>query len=267
MRNKSMKFKPCLSLKYIQSLRLARCVALGSLIYQLSVSSLLSAQEQVVTGMSGITVIGECLTNVTQDRGSVSISSVFPAPTTQRAAEGVRQKHDLIKQKIKALNLPDFAAETGNFSINEDCSQRPLEERKCSGFRAYISTSFETSDLSRVGEIIDAASSAGASEVSNLYLFVSQAKLKETRERCLEIAVKNSAQKAQVIANAAGVKVGKILAVNEEVAGRSGPIHPMAFRSGMMEAATLASDSAASQAIESKPVEVRMTISALYDID
>lgn len=239
----------------------------GAFIVLISSSVLSFAQEPDLNSRTGITVLGECLTNVTQDRGSVSVSSIVPAPSTQRAAEGARQKHDIIKQRIKALNLPDFSAETGNFSINEDCTQRPLEERKCSGFRAYISTSFETSDLSRVGEIIDAASSAGASEISNLYLFVSQAKLKETREKCLDIAVKNSAQKAQVIANAAGVKLGKLLSVNEEGGGRSFPIQPKALRSEFMEAATLSSSNASSQMIESKPVEVRMSISAVYGID
>lgn len=262
-----MKIQICTHPKYLQFLRFIGYINLGILVFHLIFPRLLSAQEPGGSGKSGISVIGECLTSVVQDRGSVSISSVFPAPTTQRAAEGVRQKHDLIKQRIRALNLPDFSAETGNFSMNEDCSQRPLEERKCSGFRAYISTSFETSDLSRVGEILDAASAAGASEISNLYLFVSQSKMKETRERCLEIAVKNSAQKAQVIANAAGIKLGKLAAVTEEGGGRSGPIHPMAFRSEMMEAATLSSEKSASQTIESKPVEVRMTISAVYNID
>jgi uncharacterized protein YggE len=230
-------------------------------------SSIAIAQEYQNTHRQGISVLGECLTTVAQDRGSVSVSSIFPAPSTQRAAEGARQKHDLIKQRIRALNLPDFSAETGNFSISEDCTQRPLEERKCSGFRAYISTSFETSDLSRVGEIIDAASAAGASEISNLYLFVSQAKLKETREKCLEVAVKNSAQKAQVIADAAGVKLGKILSVDEEGGGRSGPIHPRALRSEFMEAATLSRGNSTPQLIDSKPLEVNMSVSAVYGIE
>ena len=177
-------------------------------------------------------------------------------------------------QTLRNLNEDQFQIRFFLIRVNQlllnmkkDCTQRPLEERKCSGFRAHISTSFETADLSRVGEIIDAASSAGASEISNLYLSVSQTKLKETRENCLDIAVKNSAQKAQVIANAAGIKVGKLLSVNEEGGGQSYPIHPRALRSEYMEAATLSSGNASSQMIESKPVEVRMSISAVYAIN
>ena len=215
---------------------------------------------------SGISVSGECLKKVVQDRGAVSVASTSVLPTPKDASEKVIAAHEVIKTKVKELGLKDFESETVNYSVNEE---RQYENKKwvSKGFRATITTRFVTSELARVGEVIALASQQGAENVGGLETFVSPARLKEERESCLEVATQDAAAKAAKIAAGAGVKVGEILSINEnEGSGRfmvskfGGPEMMMA------DAAPTAGQRLKAPVIESRAVDLVVSVRARFGV-
>jgi uncharacterized protein YggE len=214
--------------------------------------------------VGGITVSGECLTKVVQDRGRVSLGSTSLAPKPKEASENAIKAHEALKARVKALGLKDFLSETSDYSVFQDCAYTG-GKRSCQGYRARITTTFETSDIPRLGDIVAVASEMGTEEVSALQTFASPELLKRAREACLEIAAKDAAAKAQKLASGAGVKVGRVLALDESV----GDTHPTPFRARAMapEIAAMSDTAAGGPSIDSRPIDLQVQISATYSIE
>jgi uncharacterized protein YggE len=212
----------------------------------------------------GITVVGECLAKVVQDRASVTVASSTVAPNSQEASKKTILAHEALKKEVRQLGLPDFAADTADYSVQQECSYEG-GKRRCEGYRARIATRFETSDLARIGDVIAVSSRLGSEEVSGLETFASPAKLKEVREACLETATRNAGAKAQKIATGAGVSLGKLASVEERTAHDGAPI-PFPRHRQFGEVAMAEAVSAA-PSVESKPIDLEVKVTAHYSID
>ena len=215
---------------------------------------------------SGIFVTGECLRKVIQDRAAVSVSSTLVLATPKEASEKVIAEHEALKGKVKELALKDFESETLNYSVNEE---RQYENKKwvIKGFRATMTTRFETSELARIGEVIAQASQHGAQNVGALETFVSPAKLKAERESCLETATQDAASKAAKIAAGGGVKVGEILSITENEGGSRYSVSKFGGREMMMAgAAADMGESPKAPVVESRPVDLVVNVRARFSV-
>jgi uncharacterized protein len=209
----------------------------------------------------GISVVGECLTKVVQDRGSVTVANSVVAKTPKEASERAVRAHEALRAEVRKLSLKDETAETAGYQVYEECSY-PDGRKSCVGFRARLSTRFETSEIGRLGEIIAVASSGGAEEVSNLHTLVSPALMQRAREECLEVATRNATTKAQKIATGAGVRLGRVVSISEGSSAES-PVMPLP-RAMAMEGAMVKANV---PSIEAKPEDVRVVVSAAYAIE
>jgi|GEM_PF-1953263 len=207
----------------------------------------------------GITVTGECLTKVVQDRGRVSLGSTSLAKNPKDASEQAIKSHEALKRRVKELQLRDFVSNTANYQVFEECSYHE-NKRLCQGYRARITTEFETSEIARLGDIIAVGSSLGSEEISDLQTFASPELLKRSREECLEIATQNAATKAQKLAHGAGVKLGSPVAIQESSSGES--VHPLYTRQRMLAAAESSGPS-----IESRPLDLQVAVTVTYRFD
>ena len=214
--------------------------------------------------LGGITVSGECLTKVVQDRGRVSLGSTSLAPKPKEASEQANKAHEALKARVKALGLKDFLSETADYSVSQECSYSN-SKRICQGYRARITTTFETSEIPRLGDIVAVAAEMGSEEVSSLQTFASPELLKRSREACLEAAAKDAAAKAQRLASGAGIKVGRVLAIDESGAAQR-PI-PLLSRNFAPEMAAMSDSSSAGPSIDSRPIDMQVQISVTYGIE
>lgn len=226
----------------------------------------LSAQvtHQSPDNSSGIVVSGECLTKVVQDRGSVVIGSTTVAKNTKEASEKVIKAHETLKTRIRELMLKDFVVETAQYSVDQECSY-DQGRRRCEGFRARLATRFETSEIARLGDIIGVSSQLGSEEVSELSTFASPQTLKTAREACLEVAMKNAASKAQILAKGAGVILGKLKVVRE-VSAHDG-VRPIPMASRVREAAVMSDMEGAGPSVDARPLDLDVEITAQYGIE
>lgn len=163
---------------------------------------------------SGITATGTCLKKVSQDRASVVLTSNILAGNAGTASKEATKENQKIRDAVLKLNLANATLETTGFNVYED-KQYEKNKYVSKGFRAVIGLSVETSEISRIGEVIATASSLGVKQIDRLSTFVSIEKNKSEYESCLEVAAKNAKDKAIKLAKGVGVKLGKVLRIQE----------------------------------------------------
>lgn len=236
-----------------------RLFTLATLIGFLSHSVALASAD---TQPNGITVTGECLKKVTRDRGAVTVTSSIVAPSPREASQKAIQSHEKMKSSITALKLAGLVPATAGYSVSQECSYGNAGKR-CSGYRATLSTRYETPTLRDLESIVDVASQEGAESVSELETFVAPETLKKEREACLEVATQNARSKAEQIARGATVKLGRPLVLQEQ--GEPNQVVPRTQRAYAAE--SLQAMGASAPSIDAAPFDLQVSVTAIYGIE
>lgn len=124
--------------------------------------------------------------------------------------------HEIIYQ-LKSLGLDSDEYETAQFSINPTYTPYPQHppanwRPSINGYEVNNTIFVHTTQLEIVGSIIDAATKAGASSITDIRFG-----LKDPRQyynEALSLAGANAIKDAQVIAKATGVKLKRVLSIN-----------------------------------------------------
>jgi uncharacterized protein YggE len=131
------------------------------------------------------------------------------------AAEAMARNSEAMARVMGALktSLPEAKIETSGFSLNPRYTP---PDRKMTGFEAFHQLAVPMTDLLKVGEVVDKTVQAGANVV-NIEPFTSQDEdLKESTKIGLERALADARSKAEVIAEALGVKITGVSHVVED---------------------------------------------------
>jgi uncharacterized protein len=134
---------------------------------------------------------------------------------SQSAGETVSQNAVKIAATIKALHsmgLTEQQVTTSGYSLSQSYEYPKNAQPKLSGFIARNTIRAEVRHLEDLGKVIDAAVSAGATDVSSIQYLVSNTE--DARRTALADAVKHARDEADVIARAAGGTLGRLIAVN-----------------------------------------------------
>lgn len=173
------------------------------------------AQESV---QRVISVTGQAEIYVKPDVATVS----FGVETNGATAREAQQLNAAaMKKVIDALQAQGIAKEdiqTSNFSLYPVYETQPVADRLygrqvLSGYRCNNTVNVRIKDIGNVGSIIDAAISAGATNVNNIAFGVLDSKKYE--DEMLAQAVVNARHKAEIIARAAGVNISGILKISD----------------------------------------------------
>lgn len=219
------------------------------------------------TSPAGIQASGQCVKKVAHDRGSIVVSSSSVAPRSSEAAERTNKAHERVKREVAALGLKDAESETITYTVDEECTYEN-GKRSCRGYKATFATRFETSEIGRIGDIIDIASKSSSEQISELNTFVSPTTVRNVQESCLEIASKNAARKAEKLAAGAGVKLGKLLSLTEISSPTIPGGPPVIQRYGLLRERGAPEMAAASAPeITSKPTEIEVLVRATYGVE
>jgi hypothetical protein len=146
--------------------------------------------------------------------------------TTQSTSQttAVSTNAQRVKAVIAALKkdgLPDKDIQTQYYTVQPqyDYSVSPAVS---TGFQVENAVRVTVRDLSKAGAIIDDATNAGATDVSSLSFDLSDRN--RVQGQALIAAVANARSKADLLAGAAGVDVGRVLDINEDSAPSVTPI-------------------------------------------
>jgi uncharacterized protein YggE len=192
----------------------------------LSALSPAAGQEKLVPLLA---VTGEAIVTVTPDMAVVSVGVVTQAP---RAAEALAQNSkatSAVVAAVKESGIEPRDIETSQIALRPQYSYPPQGAReapKLSAYEASNNVSIRVRDLGRLGALLDRLVVAGANQVRGIELTL--AKPEPLRDEARSAAVKDAIRKAGILAEAAGLRIVRILAIREEARDPPRPMMRMA---------------------------------------
>jgi uncharacterized protein YggE len=184
----------------------------------LAVATVLHAQETRVTTsdkrQTRITVAGDSIVQAQPDTAILTVSVVTQGRRALDAQQKNANKTDAVVRALKAAAGTGAEVKTSGYSLQPMRVYRENQPPTISGYEARNSVTLTTSELAKLGNIIDAASQAGANDIAGISFTLR--KDRPSRDQALQEATREAMSKAQVIAQALGGRVVSIAEVQEE---------------------------------------------------
>lgn len=206
-----------------------------------------SASEEA---RGGITVTGVGRVNTVPDEAEFSLGITTKGRTAAGALAANSERMRKLIEALKAVGVAERDIQTRDVSVGSDYD----ETGRSDDFVASNTVSILIRDLDRAGAVLDTAAQAGANNVYGPSLTRSNREGLEAK--ALEDAVANARKRAEALADAAGVELGAVTAINEAGAAVPGPMELRA-----VDAA------ASSPPIERGTQEIQATVTVTFAID
>lgn len=161
---------------------------------------------------NGISVSGHGRVTAVPNTAKVSLGIVTHDKSARKAAEDNERIAQAIKDAVKHLGVAEKDFQTRDYSTSPWYKYPPHGKAVQVGYKVNNTVGVTVRDLKKVGDILDAATKAGANSVEGIRFTVDSADL---REKALNAAIRNAQQKAQTIAETLNVKVGRPISVEE----------------------------------------------------
>jgi uncharacterized protein YggE len=177
-----------------------------------------------------IFVTGEGSVELAPDMAIVNLSVMREAPTARAALAANTEAMRKVLDALAALGIEKRDLQTANFAIQPRYTYPPQpatgapQAPKLVGYTVRNALTVRVRDLAKLGEVLDTSVTLGVNEGGSIQFTnddpsaaINQARVKAT---------KDAMAKARTLADAAGVKLGKVLEISEQ---NYGPPRPMAM--------------------------------------
>ncbi|MGB2714866.1 MAG: SIMPL domain-containing protein [Vicinamibacterales bacterium] len=186
----------------------------------LSLPTLVTAQTTAATDGPVVVTHGQAVVKRAPDRAWVTIAAESRARTPGEAQKLNADAMSAVMGKLKAAALPADAIRTVGLDLQPEFDYAN-NRQTLRGYLARNAVEVRVDDLPRLGSILEGSVSAGATNVSGVRFDV---KDRDGAEReALRLAVADARARADAAVAGAGVKVERILRIEEE---RTMPIAP-----------------------------------------
>jgi uncharacterized protein YggE len=181
-----------------------------------------------------ITVTGEATVAAAPDAASIRVGVSSQGKTARTASDANAKDMTVVIAAIKESGVADKDIQTTSLSLQPQYDPNKTGAARLIGFQANNQITVKIRDIGQLPNILDRAISAGANEMSGIEFVVSeQGKL---LDKVRADAIADARRKAEIYAEAAGMKVGRVMAISEE--GPAAP--PRTFQAMRAGAAAIA---------------------------
>jgi len=156
------------------------------------------------------------------ETASVSVGVTKTAATVDSAQEQVNTVANKLISDIKKLGISEKDIKTTNYTVNPNYGSGGPEPliypsiggtEKITGYTVTQNIEVKVKPLDKVNNVIDVSTKAGANLVGGVNFTFSDDLMKKLEKEATQEAVNDAKEKAQILANAAGVRLGKIVNV------------------------------------------------------
>jgi uncharacterized protein YggE len=175
-------------------------------------------------GADGITVTGVGHVDTVPDEAEFSLGVTTKGRTAREALAANSAQMRRLIAALKAAGIDERDIKTQNVSVGANYDGDVTAD----GYSAHNSVSVLIRDLNRAGAVLEAASKAGANQVYGPSL--SRSDRESLEAKALENAMANARKRAETLARAAGVGLGRVTAIVESA--ESGGYEVYAARAG-----------------------------------
>ncbi len=232
--------------------------ALAALVLSLALSAPAAAQER---SRSTLSVVGEGQARVQHDLAVVTVGVVSQAGHAKDAlAENSKATGEVIAA-AKQAGIEANDLETTRVSVQPQYSYPPSgsrEPRKIVGYEVSNALSIRVRELDKLGPLLDRLVVAGANQIRNVELSVAEPG--PSRDLARAAAMKDAVRKAGIYAEAAGVRIVRVISIAE--GQQDGPRPPV-----LRTLAAGAPEARAAVPVEAGEQEFRSRVTAVFEIE
>lgn len=204
-----------------------------------------------------ISVTGEGKAAAAPDMAVVTIGVQSEAPTAAAALRQNSADMTATINTLKELGIEDRDIQTSGLSVNPRYDyERNRSQPEVIGFTASNRVTVRLRDLSAAGAVIDQAVQSGANSLGGVSFAFSDPK--PLYDDARRDAVADARAKADLLTNAAGVRLGKLLYIQEGYAASPQP-RPYAARMEMAQDVAVP--------MEAGESTVNTTVTLIYEIE
>ena len=161
-----------------------------------------------------LTVTGEGMVTAAPDAALIRLGVSSQGKTARAASDANAREMTVVLAAIKESGVADRDIQTTSLSLQPQYEQNKTGAPHLIGFQANNQVTVKIRDVERLPAVLDRAIASGANEMSGIEFVVSdQAKL---LDKARIDAVADARRKAELYANAAGMKVGRVMTISEE---------------------------------------------------
>jgi uncharacterized protein len=218
-----------------------------------------SVNSTVTNKTDVFTVTGEGTVLIKPDIAYVNVGIQKSATTVKQAQSQINEVMNQIVAGLKTLDVDSKNIQTTNYYINPNYDWKDGTQ-KITGYSASTQLKIKITDLDKINDVIDSATTNGANQVSNITLDVDNRD--EAEDSARKDAIAQANKKAEAAAKSAGFKLGKIINYYES-SNDSNFVRPIAYdlkaAGGMEQSATTN--------IQTGSEEVKIIVNLSYQID
>ncbi len=191
--------------------------------------------QQAAPVLSSIRVTGDSKVTARPDRVQIDLGVTSRAAHSQEAATENARQVDAVLAAVKKAAGPAAVLKTISYALNPNYQYHTSGgEPSITGYTASNVVQVQLDDLARIGTVIDSATQAGANHVQGIQFTLRDQDA--VRATALREAALRARAEAEVLAGALGLKVVRVLSV-EEMSPRVMPVRYMAApRAGLSAA-------------------------------
>lgn len=170
-----------------------------------------------------VTVRGEASISVKPDLAIITFGTLSQSPQVASALEANNQSMRKLFETIKAFGVPDKNVQTSGFNVRPQYESGRIvgRARRIVGYSVRNNVTVKLRDLSRTGDFIAKLAGQGANQFHGLH-FIAE-KTPDRMDKLRKAAVGDAARKARILAESAGLKLGRAIRITEGSAIIPGP--------------------------------------------
>ena len=183
--------------------------------------------------------------------------------TKKTAAEATvdsTNKMNAITAELTKLGVADKDMQTSNYTLNPVYNYTNTKGQELVGYEVTQTLTLKIRDLSKIGDIITKTTAQGANQVGNISFTIDDEFALKNQAR--ELAISKAKEKAVLIANQSGMKLGEVKSVMENSDPVVSPI--------MYTNAKIMSDAVgggpASPSIQTGQNEIKVDVTLTYEV-
>ncbi|MBN2884495.1 SIMPL domain-containing protein [Patescibacteria group bacterium] len=186
--------------------------------------------------------------------------------TKKTAAEATVESTDKMNKIVAALQvlgIEDKDIKTTDYSLRPVYNWIENQGQVLKGYEVSQNVSVKVRDLSQIGEVIAKTTEQGANQIGNVSFTIDDEY--ELKNQARELAITKAKEKAEMIADQAGMKLGEVKGVYEVSSGyQSMPMYANAKMEYVADEAVGAG--IISPSIQSGQNEIRVEVSLSYEV-
>lgn len=165
-------------------------------------------------GLTRVMVTGDATIQAQPDTARLQIAVVTQAKSALEAQQENATRSEAVIRAVRAAAGAGAEVKTSGYNIQPQRVFKENQPPTITGYEARNSVTVIMGELGKVGNVIDAAAQAGANDIESISFTLR--KDRPARDQALSDATRDAVSKAQVIAQALGGKLVRIVEVQEQ---------------------------------------------------